>query len=405
MLLRNAMRPPRAAEYRTVGWEDIPQRFREIFLSGGEYDTGICGAERLSPIAAAHRILCNDFGVIPFSTFRREGQARYPVDVPDLSTVFKTRPNDDMTPYMLGRTVMSNAFWWGFGAVWNRRAGGRIVERIPLPSDCCSIRQDKETGMYWYDYSVDGVFRTFSGYELSFLFFESYDGVRGRGILDLARETIATEGAAQRYGRKFYQNGAVMSGIVEVDTDLKPEARARIRKQFASFNPNSDEAFRVAVLDRGYKYTPLGLTQQNAQYVQTRSFSVEEVARFTGVPQPMLQSGKEAYNSNQQQRLIFVTDTLIPYITQWEQENTWKCLTEAQRAQGIYFHGNPAVLMRGDDAARAAFYEKMISYSILNPDECRALEERNPIPGGLGERFLATKNLGPLEQVASGETI
>ena len=195
-----------------------------------------------------------------------------------------------------------------------------------------------------------------------------------------------------------------MSGIVEVDTDLKPEARARIRKQFASFNPNSDEAFKVAVLDRGYKYTPLGLTQQNAQYVQTRSFSVEEVARFTGVPQPMLQSGKEAYNSNQQQRLIFVTDTLIPYITQWEQENTWKCLTEAQRAQGIYFHGNPAVLMRGDDAARAAFYEKMISYSIMNPDECRALEERNPIPGGLGERFLATKNLGPLEQVAAGET-
>ena len=405
MFLRDAMRPPKAVEYNTLSWQDVQQRFRDIFLTGGETSAGISGAERVSPIAAAHRILCNDFGVIPFSTYRKEGSARYPADVPGISEVFKVRPNNDMTPYMLGRTVMSNAFWWGFGAVWNRRVGGRIVERIPLPSDCCSIRQDKETGIYWYDYSVDGVFRSFTGYELSFLFFESYDGIRGRGILDLARDTIATESAAQGYGRKFYQNGAVMSGIVEVDTDLKPEGRDKVRKQFASFNPMSDDAFRVAVLDRGYKYTPLGLTQQNAQYVESRSFSVEEVARFTGVPQPMLQSGKEAFNSNQQQRLVFVTDTLIPYITQWEQENTWKCLLKEQRDQGIYFKGNPAALMRGDDAARAAFYEKMISYSVMSPDECRALEERNPIPGGLGERFLATKNLGPLEQVASGETI
>ena len=142
----------------------------------------------------------------------------------NLDTVFKVRPNDNMTPYMTARTVMSNAFWHGFGAVWNRRDSyGQIVERIPLPSDCCSIRQDKETGQYFYDYSVDGVFRTFTGYELSFLFFESYDGIRGRGFLDMARETVGADGAAQQYGRKFYQNGAMISGIVEVDGTLNKE--------------------------------------------------------------------------------------------------------------------------------------------------------------------------------------
>ena len=124
MFLRDAMRPPKAVEYNTLSWQDVQQRFRDIFLTGGETSAGINGAERVSPIAAAHRILCNDFGVIPFSTYRKEGSARYPADVPGISEVFKTRPNDDMTPYMLGRTVMSNAFWWGFGAVWNRRVGG-----------------------------------------------------------------------------------------------------------------------------------------------------------------------------------------------------------------------------------------------------------------------------------------
>ena len=110
MFLRDAMRPPKAVEYNTLSWQDVQQRFRDIFLTGGETSAGISGAERVSPIAAAHRILCNDFGVIPFSTYRKEGSARYPADVPGISEVFKTRPNDDMTPYMLGRTVMSNAF-------------------------------------------------------------------------------------------------------------------------------------------------------------------------------------------------------------------------------------------------------------------------------------------------------
>lgn len=404
MLLRNSMRSPRAVSYDSLDWETVNRKFREYFLSGGDYPTGISGAESLSPVAAAHRILCNDFGMIPFSVYRKDGDARIPEPVADLDAVFKDRPNVNMTPYMAARTVMSNAFWHGFGAMWNRRDGsGAIVERIPLPSDCCTVRQDKETGRYFYDYNVDGVFRTFTGYELSFLFFESYDGIRGRGFLDLARETVGADGAAQRYGRKFYQNGAMISGIVEVDTDLGPEGRDTIREQFSSYNPYGDNAFKVAVLTRGYKFTPIGLNQRDAQFIESRSFTVEEVSRFAGIPKSMLQSGKEAFDSNSQQRVVFVQDTLVPYVVQWEQENSFKCLLPGQRARGLYFRGNVAVLMRGDDKSRAEYYEKQIRNAVMNPDECRSLEERNPIPGGLGQQFLITKNLGSLESVLKGD--
>ena len=404
MLLRNSMKRPRAAEYSTHDWDTVNRKFRNLFLSGEEYDTGRHGAERLSPVAAAHRILCNDFGMIPFSVYRKDGEERIPEHVSDLDTVFKIRPNDNMTPYMLGRTVMSNAFWHGFGAVWNRRDdSGHIVERIPLPSDCCQILKDPETGQYFYSYQVNGVSRTFSGYELSFLFFESYDGIRGRGLLDLARETIGAEGAAQQYGRKFYQNGAMISGIVEVDTDLDEPGRNKIRDQFSSFNPYGDNAFKVAVLTRGYKYSPIGLNQRDAQYIESRTFSVEEISRFTGIPKPMLQSGKESYESNAQQRVVFVQDTLVPYVTQWEQENSFKCLFGFQRTSGLYFKGNVSVLLRGDDKSRMEYYKGMVYTGIMNPDECRALEERNPIPGGLGKQFLVTKNLGSLESVLKGD--
>ena len=140
-------------------------------------------------MAAAHRILTNSFGLIPFGAYRKDGDARVPYDDEQIRMVLKVRPNDCMSPFMLRKVLMSNAFWHGFGAVWNRRDGaGRVVQRLPLPTECCSILKDSESGQYWYQYSVDGVVKKFSNYELSFLFFETYDGIHGRGFLHLARK-------------------------------------------------------------------------------------------------------------------------------------------------------------------------------------------------------------------------
>ena len=370
MLARSVGRPRASLEERTLSWDEVQQALRSAFFSGEEPDTGQSGAERLSPVAAAHRILTNSFGLIPFGLYRKEGEERVAVDTPELNRVLKIRPNDYMSPFMLRKVVMSNAFWHGFGAVWNRQGpGGRVVQRIPLPSDCCAIRKDQETGRYWYDYNVDGVRRTFANYELSFLYFETYDGIRGRGLLDLAREAIAVDAMTQRYGKKFYQNGARLSGIVEINSDASPETRQKVKSQF----------------------------------IETREFSVEEISRFTGIPKHMLQTGKESYDSNAQQRLNYVTDTLLPYVVQWESEDSYKLPLPQERDAGVYVHGNVEALLRADPTTRANFYEKMIQNSVFNPDECRAKEEKNPIPGGWGKRFLVTKNLGSLESVLKGE--
>ena len=403
MILSRFVGSPRAAmEERTLSWDEVQQALRCAFFSGEEPDTGRSGAERLSPVAAAHRILTNSFGLIPFGLYRKNGEERVPVDDPVLNRVLKVRPNDYMSPFLLRKTVMSNAFWHGFGAVWNRQDGdGRVVQRIPLPTDCCSIRKDLETGRYWYDYNVDGLHRTFSNYELSLLFFETYDGIRGRGLLDLAREAIALDAMTQRYGKKFYQNGARLSGVLEVDTDAKPETRQKLKKEFQAYA--ADDAFAVAVIDHGMKFTPMGVNQHEAQFIETREFSVEEISRFTGIPKHMLQTGKESYDSNAQQRLNYITDTLLPYVVQWENEDTYKLPRPGDREAGVYIHGNVEALLRADPGTRANFYQKMIQNAVFTPDECRVKEEKNPIPKGLGKRFLVTKNLGSLESVLKGE--
>lgn len=404
MILNQAMVPRASVEERPMTWDEVQAWFKQAFLNGELMEGSQGNAEHLSPVAAAHRILTNSFGLIPFGAYKKDGDARVPYDDDSLRMILKVRPNDYMSPFMMRKILMSNAFWHGFGAVWNRVGNdGRVFQRIPLPTDCCTILKDLDSGQYWYQYNVDGVVRKFSNYELSFLFFETYDGIHGRGFLHLAREAIALDAMAQRYGKKFYQNGARLSGIVEIDSDAEKATRDKVKKQFKEYA--SDAAFAVAVLDRGMKYTPLGLSQKDSQFIESREFSVAEVARFTGVPKHMLQTGKESYDSNSQQRMNYVTDVLLPYVVQWENEDTWKIPTPQQKKQGVYIHGTVEVLLRADPTTRAGFYRDMIQQSIFNPDECRAKEELNPIPGGLGQKFLVTKNLGSLESVLRGEGV
>ena len=123
MLARSVGRPRASLEERTLSWDEVQQALRSAFFSGEEPDTGQSGAERLSPLGAAHRILTNSFGLIPFGLYRKEGEERVAVDTPELIRVLKIRPNDYMSPFVLRKVVMSNAFWHGFGAVWNRQGG------------------------------------------------------------------------------------------------------------------------------------------------------------------------------------------------------------------------------------------------------------------------------------------
>ena len=164
MILDRAINGPRASmETRTLSQEELGRFLKNLFLTGEDVETGHGTAERLSPVAAAHRILSNSFGLIPFGTYVKDGDARRAVHDPALDRLLKVRANERMSPFLCQKLIMSNAFWHGFGACWNRRDGaGRLVARIPLPTECCTIRKDRESWHYWYDYNVDGWQRTFA---------------------------------------------------------------------------------------------------------------------------------------------------------------------------------------------------------------------------------------------------
>lgn len=357
----------------------------------------------LSPVASAHRILTNSMGSLPVDIYRKNGNKRESVNDHPASYPLTVRANRNMSPYIFKKTMESKCFWYGEAFAYIDRTRFPM-ELIPLPDK--PQKYEDDNGERWYiftgDYKGVNLSRKFHENELIHLYNETRDGSSGVGMLDMARQTIGTDISAQKYAGKFYRQGARPSGVIEVPTKLEPGMKEKVRKAFEKAVGGMDNAFRVAVMDLGMKYTQLGINQKDAQFIESRQFTVEEVARFTGVPLHKMQSGKQSYESNQAQAIEYVTDTLRPKAVQWEEEMRYKLIEEKDQME-MYFKMNLAAEMRGDDASRSAFYQRMISIGMMRPNEGRRLEELDDDPNG--DVLLVTKNLTTLDALVKGGEI
>ena len=383
------------------GGKSIDQIFGEI-LNVGSSAIVPENVEKLGAVAAAHRIFTNSIAAMPWMIRQKIGEERMEA-VHSVGTFLKERANLYMSAYTAERVILSQAFFYGVGyAHIERDENGIITGILPIPLQP-EILVNKKDGVRWYKFTVPetNIFsveltKRFAESELLIYRFESYDGSSGRGILDLARDTMDTDLKAQKYGNRFYANGARPSGIVEVEGKMSEEKRDMLQKNFTE-KYSGNNAFKVAILDLGMKYTQLGISQNDAQYIETRQFTVSEISRFTGIPAYMMQEGKQSYNSNEQQKLDFLVDTLTPHLVQIEQEWAYKLFSKADKDAGMYLKKNVAGILRGTHEQRASFYEKMMSIGAINADEVRASEDKSPIPGGWGQKFWMSKNFAPVD--------
>lgn len=383
------------------GGKTIDQIFGDILKVGS---TAIVpeNVEKLGAVAAAHRIFTNSIAAMPWMIRQKVGEERLEA-VHSVGTYLKERANLYMSAFTAEKVILSRAFFYGSGyAHIERDENGIITGILPIPIEP-EILVNKKDGVRWYKFTVPetNIFsreltKSFSESELLIYRFESYDGSSGRGILDLAKNTMDMDLKAQKYGNRFYANGARPSGVLEVDGKLDEAKRDLLQKNFTE-KYSGDNAFKVAILDLGMKYTQLGISQNDAQYIESRQFTVSEISRFTGIPAYMMQEGKQSYNSNEQQKLDFLVDTLTPHLVQIEQEWAHKLFSAADRDAGLYLKKNVAGILRGTHEQRANFYEKMVSIGAMNADEIRASEDRSPIPGGWGKKFWMSKNFAPVD--------
>lgn len=336
------------------------------------------------------------FTVAKLPTFVMDSE-KHRLDDHYLAPLLHDRANEAMNRFIYEQVMESNRLLRGNAyALIVRDRNARPYELIPLPPDYTQLVFDDD-GFLWYLFTMPttGELRKVPSSDVLHYKAYSEDGVRGISVLRRAADTIQAGRAAQEYDARFYSQNAHVPGVLTVDTSLDPDAKKIIRTEWEKIHSGVDNAFRIAILDNGLKFQPISLTNRDAQFVENKAVTVEDIGRFFGVPLHKLNAGKQSYSSNEQNAIEFISDTIHPIVSQREQEDTYKLLPASESARGLIVHRNMMAELRGDSAARAEWYKSMREIGVYSSNDICDYEDIPHVPGG--DTRYASLNYVPLE--------
>lgn len=363
---------------------------------------------KVSAVNRCVEVRSNTMAVLPVYVMNEHTKERLPDHY--LGSVLWGRANEAMTSFdyeklmQVNRDMKGNAIAW----IYRNPATGYPRELIPLHTDCVALGTD-DAGQLWYVYTNPKTGERTKIHPADVLHYKAFstDGLWGTSILTRAAQTIATSRSAQQYEKAMYDNGGRPSGVMTVDSDLSGYVKDKdgnetaltkkdyLRAEWNRIHGGPGNAFRMAVLDFGTKYQPIGISNSDAQFVESTEVRVADVCRFFGVPLHLVYAGKQAYESNEQNSLEFVKYTLQGDVTQREQEDTYKLLLPSARGSGLRVKREMKVFLRGDTAAQIAWYKGMREIGAYSVDDVRALEDQGKVPGG--DKRSASLNYVPLD--------
>ena len=211
----------------------------------------------------------------------------------------------------------------------------------------------------------------------------------------MAKNAIGMGLACDEYGASFYQNGAQPGGVLEHPGVVKDPKR--VRESWNAIYQGSANAHRVAVLEEGMAYKPISISPEQAQFLETRKFQIDEIARIFRVPPHMVGDlEKSSFSNIEQQSLEFVKYTLAPWITRWEQAIYRALLSQAEKER-FFVRFNVEGLLRGDYQSRMTGYSIARQNGWMSANDIRELEnlDRIPTEDG-GDLYLVNGNLTKL---------
>lgn len=230
--------------------------------------------------------------------------------------------------------------------------------------------------------------RVLEGHQILHIKGLTLDGFVGRSPLKDMRESLSGIFANQKFHNNFYKNGANLNGLLKMKKSLgnTPEQRRQARKmmldEFKGEATGVDNAHTVALMDEDVDYVKLGIPQKEAQFLETRQFSIGDVGRFFSVNLAYLYASEGKYNNYEHMNLELYTHTMLPWLTVWQNELNLKLLSEQERAAGYKFKFNVKGLLRADTKTRGEWYERALRNQWMTVNEVRELEDENPVEWG-----------------------
>ncbi len=314
-------------------------------------------------------------------------------------------PNPEMTSFVFRETLMTHLLLWGNAYAQIIRNGkGEVVALYPLMPDRMDVKRDSSTGLLYYEYRVsndDAKINSGSSVnlppdEVLHIPGLGFDGLVGYSPIAMAKNAIGLAIAAEEYGSKFFANGAAPSGALEHPGTLKDAAK--LRESWQSLFGGSSNAHKVAVLEEGMKYVPISIAPSDAQFLETRKFQIDEIARIFRVPPHMVGDlEKSSFSNIEQQSLEFVKYTLDPWVSRWEQSMARSLLKPEEKKQ-YFMKFNVDGLLRGDYQSRMNGYAVGRQNGWMSANDIRELENLDRIPAEQGgDLYLINGNMTKLE--------
>ena len=362
-------------------------------------------AMQMTAVYSCVRILSEAVASLPVHVYRYNdsGGKEKALDHP-LYFLLHDEPNPEMTSFAFRETLMTHLLLFGNAYAQIMRNGkGDVVGLYPLMPDRMTVERDEHGQLYYqYQMSQDDA-KTMKGQTVVLLPRDvlhipglGFDGLVGYSPIAMAKNAIGLAIAAEEYGSKFYANGAAPSGVLEHPGTLKDPAR--IRDSWNATFGGSSNSNKVAVLEEGLKYTPISISPNEAQFLETRKFQINEIARIFRVPPHMVGDlEKSSFSNIEQQSLEFVKYTLDPWVSRWEQ-NMMRSLFRADEKATYFIKFNVDGLLRGDYQSRMNGYAIGRQNGWMSANDIRELENLDRIPAELGgDLYLVNGNLCKLQ--------
>ncbi len=366
-------------------------------------------AMQMTAVYGCVRILSEAVAGLPlhFYRYRDDGSKEKAIDT-NLYHLLHDEPNPEMSSFIFRETLMTHLLLWGNAYAQIIRNGkGEVIALYPLMANKMQVDRGDDGKLYYIYSRTDGEAKTMEGVtvvleprDVLHIPGLGFDGLVGYSPIAMAKNAIGLAMATEEFGSKFFANGAAPSGVLEHPGTIKDPQK--LRENWNSQFGGSGNSGKVAVLEEGMKYAPISISPEQAQFLETRKFQINEIARIFRVPPHMLADlEKSSFSNIEQQSLEFVKYTLDPWVVRWEQSLKRSLLTDEEKKR-YFFSFNLEGLLRGDYQSRMNGYAIARQNGWMSANDIRELENLDRIPAEQGgDLYLINGNMLPLDRAGA----
>jgi HK97 family phage portal protein len=379
---------------------EVLQQYADDFLRGKDGpDTESTGpvsarrALRLSAVFACNRVLSETLASCPIFMYEKDekGNRKSVTDAPQYELLHYA-PNPDMTPVALKECGASNINLGGnFYVQKVKNAYGKVIQLRPIEWHRVRMDRNKQTGEL--EYFIDGGSEPYHRDSMLHIPGLTLNGYEGITPIEYAQSALKIGIYQDDYTRKFYENGVLSSGIFSYPNQLSDPAFQRLKKDLEKNYTGMKNAGIPMLLEEGGTFKEITMKLTDAQFIETKKFSVEDICRLYRVPLHLVQNLDRATNNNiEHQSLEFIIYTMLPWFKRWEENLNLQLLEIEDRRRNRYFEFKIDSLLRGDAKTRAEAYAQGRQWGWLSVNDIRRMENMNDI-GPAGDIYLQPMNM------------